>query len=286
MTQSSYTNYFSDPFTLGFFRASLMFPLEHFVDMTKVSAQKSPHLSSWKVIGDIYREKALRGFLEGARVNFPRRVLRDTVRWPVVGYSYHLLTKNFPEVFPEKSTVSSVFSGIAAAAFDSLVLGPLELLMAYRIKENKQYTEFFQKKILQQGISSLYRGAGLNLAYRSSVWSMYMGVNSEMNKQFSSLDEAKLLPYTREVTSAVISSTALIATLLPLDFIKTHIQMDSTLQGKKTALVAKTLFKRHGLSGFYAGASILWVNNIVYGLVFQKVVANAMDSFKETSTRS
>ena len=169
MTQVVKASYLDNPFALGLCRATLMFPLEHFVDMTKLASQKSSQFSSWKVISDIYKERGFRGFIEGALPNYPRRAVRDTLRWPVIGYSYNLLTSKFPETFPEKSTTSFVFSGLAAAGFDSLVLGPLEQLMAYRIKEKTSYIKFFQKRVLQEGVVSLYRGVSVNLAYRCAV---------------------------------------------------------------------------------------------------------------------
>lgn len=277
----SVKSYLDNPFALGFLRASLMFPLDHVIDMTKLTAQKSPELSSWKVIGDIYKNNGLKGFANGALPNFPRRVLRDSVRWPVVGYSYHFLTSRFPETFPEKSTTASVFSGLAAATFDALVLGPFELLMSYKIKEGTGYTTFFQKRFSQDGLSSLYRGASFHLFYRSITWTIYTGVDSEVKKQFTRVDKEKLFPYAQEITSAITTATALVTLAMPLDFIKSQIFMQTRLQGKKISFVVQTLLKEHRRSQFYAGAPIAWTYNVFYVLVFQKIREKTIESLKK-----
>lgn len=273
-------SYLDNPLALGLFRASLMFPVEHFVDMTKVASQKSPELSSWKVIKDVYDKKGFRGFMDGALVNYPRRVLRDTVRWPIIGYSYNALISKFPEVFPEKSTTSFVFSGLAVALFDSCVLGPLELLMSYKVKESGGYKKFFRDRFFKEGIPSLYRGVGVNLTYRGAVWTLYMGVDSEIKKKFQSGNHSSLSAYTQQVISATVVSTVLVATLLPVDFIKTQIQIDPSLHRKKISCVVKDLVQKHGFFRFYAGAPIVWASNIAYVLVFQKVVQKSIEICK------
>jgi hypothetical protein len=269
-------NFLDSPSTIYITRAVLAFPVEHFVDMAKTAAQKSSHQASWKVISDIYKREGFRGFTAGALPNFPRRVFRDAIRWPVIGYAYHVLTDNFPQTFPEKSTVSAVFSGLAAAHFDALVLGPLELLMSHQINKKEGYIKFFQERFSQEGIRCLYQGAGVNLAYRCTVWSTHMGVTTEVKKRIKTLPS-----YAQEITAAVCSSTILVGCVLPFDFVKTQILMNKDLQGQKVSRVVQTLIKQHGYSGFYAAAPIVWTFNIFYSLVFQRVLQVAMDSYKK-----
>ncbi len=278
MTQPTHKNHLDNPIVLGLVRATSLFPIEHFVDMTKTSAQKSPHLTSLQVITSIYKARGLSGFADGAMPNFPRRVARDTVRWPIVGYTYHVLTSNFPNTFPEKSTTSSIFSGIATASFDALVLGPLENLMAFRIKEGRNYSTF----LTQNRITSLYQGALVNLFYRTTIWSIYMGMNSEIEKKFSVLNKKNLPPYAKEITSVVTVATTLVVVAMPLDFLKTRIQMDTELQNKKITFVVQKLLKDHGFRRFYAGAPIAWSWNLVYVFIFQKIVQKSINYFKET----
>ncbi len=277
MTQPTHKKHLDNPIVLGLVRATSLFPIEHFVDMTKTSAQKFTHLTSLQVITSIYKTKGLSGFADGAIPNFPRRMARDSIRWPVVGYTYHVLTSNFPNTFPEKSTTSSVFSGIAAASFDALVLGPLENLMAFKIKEGSRYPVFFQRN----RISSLYQGALVNLFYRATVWSIYMGMNREIEKKFAVLPKETLPPHFQEIVSTISIATTLVAVAMPLDFLKTRIQMDPELQNKKITFAIQKLLKDHGFKRFYAGAPIAWSYNIIYGFVFQKMVQKSIAYFKE-----
>ena len=84
-----------------------------------------------------------------------------------------------------------------------------------------------------------------------------MGLNNEMTKVFASLNPKKLPPYAKEITSAVVISTAIVSTLLPVDFVKTQIQMNPDLQRKKISFVVRSLLKQYGFSRFYAGVPII-----------------------------
>ena len=70
------------------------------------------------------------------------------------------------------------------------------------------------------------------------------------------------------------------ATLLPLDFIKTQIQMGPDFHGKKISFVVQPLVQKYSFFRFYAGASIVWTYSIAYALVFQKVVQKSIETFK------
>lgn len=282
MTQPIQNKQPINPIALGAMRALIGFPVEHPMDMIKIASQGAPNLSSWKVCSEIYKSRGFRGFTEGALANFPRRVLKDSVRWPVIQYTHNKLIQSFPSIFTKEGTSSKVCAGLGVALFDSLVMLPFEQLMTYKIKENESYSTFFQKRFSKDGICSLYRGVGVNLAYRCTVWGTLMTINNEVKKKFSVYDKNNEHPRLREVVSSVLVATVLVAGILPMDFVKTRIQMDTDLQKMKVTAVVKTLVRRHGFSGFYAAAPLVWGYNVFYGLLFSRVLDEVLSTGKKS----
>lgn len=155
---------------LGAMRSIGGFPFEHPLELMKITAQANPKHTSWQIISAIVKEKGIFGFSDTILTNFPRRVLREAVRWPIIGYTHEQLIKKFPDTFTKEGTNAKIVTGISVALFDSLIILPLEQLMAYRVKERECYTTFFKKRFNQEGISSLYRGVGVNLLRQGILW--------------------------------------------------------------------------------------------------------------------
>ncbi|MFI0435959.1 MAG: MC/SLC25 family protein [Parachlamydiaceae bacterium] len=263
---------------LGGMRSIAGFPFEHPLELMKITAQANPKDTSWQIIHNIVKEKGGVGFFDTCLTNFPRRLLREAVRWPVIGYTHELLMREFPETFTRESTNAKVVTGISVALFDSLLILPLEQLMAYRVKERERYLTFFQKKFTQDGISSLYRGLGVNVFRQGVVWTTLMTINHESKKRFDVLDQDKANPHLRQAVTSVLIAIGLITWGLPIDFVKTRIQMDADLQQMKLSSVVRQLVSRHGFSGFYAGALPVFVHTVFHatlgGYILDKIFAS------------
>lgn len=266
---------------LGALRSASGFPFEHPLELMKVEAQSTPKLSNREVINSIVGNKGLKGFggfTNTVLTNFPRRILRESVRWPVIGFTHEQLITRFPHTFTKEGTNSKVVTGVSVAMFDSLIILPIERLIAYRVKEKKSYSEFFRKIFAQDGIGSLYRGVKVNLIYRGVVWTTLMAVNNEAKRKFDIYDKEKAHPYIRQVFTSVLIAAGLITWGLPMDFVKTRIQMDANLQKMKASSVVQTLFRQHEFFGFYAGALPVFIHTIFHatlgGFILDKIFSS------------
>jgi Mitochondrial carrier protein. len=241
----------------------------------KVLAQANPHYSSRQVISQIVKERGLFGFSNTALANLPRRVLKESLRWPMISCTHELLVKQFPKTFTRETIYSKIATGVSVALFDTLIILPLDQLIAYRVKEQERYTAFFQKRFVQEGVSSLYQGVRVNLVRQIVMWTTVMTINHESKRLFDLIDKEQLHPFLRQGVTGVLIGSGFVAWGLPIDFVKTRIQMDPDLQKINASHVFKTLVHRHGFSGFYAGALPTFVHTVFHaalgGYILDKI---------------
>ncbi|HAB99105.1 MAG TPA: hypothetical protein DCE71_04715 [Parachlamydiales bacterium] len=244
-------------------RSSCLFLIDHPLDVLKFTWQKFPNHTGAQVIGKIVQERGLFGFSDTMLANFPRRIGKEIARWLGIAYTHEQLIGTFPETFTREAVKTKIATGISTAALDCFIILPLEQLMAYRVKEQKGYSAFFQKRFVQDGIPSLYRGLSVNLLRQTLMWSSLMTINCESKRVFDLIDKERLHPFLRQEVASVLFSTAYVTFGLPIDFIKTRIQMDTDLQKIKVSSVVRTLVQRHKFSGFYAGALPVFTQTMI-----------------------
>ena len=143
---------------LGALRSAAGFPLEHPLELMKVAAQAAPKQSTSEIVRSIVKESGISGFANTVMTNFPRRILREAVRWPVIGHTHSKLITKFPETFTKEGTNAKMVTGVSVAVFDSLVILPLEQLIAFRVKENKVTAHFLKYGLLMMGSAPYIAG--------------------------------------------------------------------------------------------------------------------------------
>jgi hypothetical protein len=284
MTHPNTESQLSGLIFLGALRSIAGFPFEHPLELMKIKAQADPKHTSWQIMNGIVKERGVFGFSDTILTNFPRRILREAIRWPVIGYTHEQLIRKFPEKFTREGTNAKVVTGISVALFDSLVVLPLEQLMAYRVKERERYATFFEKRFKREGMSSLYRGVPVNLFRQGVVWTTVMTINNESKKRFDRIDKDKAHPYLRQGISSVLIALGLITWGLPVDFVKTQIQMDPDLQQMKVSSVVRTLIRRYGFSGFYAGALPVFIHTVFHATLGGYILDEVFASHKLSKT--
>ncbi len=244
-------------------RSSCLFLIDHPLDVLRLTSQKFPSHTTAKVVNTIVKERGLLGFSDTMLANFPRRIGKEVTRWIGLAYTHEQLVKTFPETFTREAIQTKIATAFAAAGLDSFVILPLEQLMAFQISNHKGYKIFFQKTFAREGVPSLYRGLSVNLFRQSLMWSALLTINCESKRAFDLIDKEKLHPFLRQEVASVLFSTAYVAFGLPIDFVKTRIQMDTDLQKVKIPSIVRTLVKRHGFSGFYAGALPVFTQTMI-----------------------
>ncbi len=230
------------------------FPIEHSLELFKTTAQANPLLPIAKTILQITKEKGIFGFTNTLLTNLPRRVLREVVRWPIIGYARTTLSQDFPHYFPKNGLAVDFLACSSGVFFDCAFILPLEQLIAYRVKENERYASFFKNRQIHEIIRNLYCGVGMNLVRQYVFCATYLMLNNETKKEFDVWDKERAHPFLRQGVTSMIIAAGIVAWGLPFDFVKSRVMMDGNLQKMKTTLAIRCLYRQFGFLGFYAGA--------------------------------
>jgi hypothetical protein len=257
---------------LGIKRSSLGFVLEHPLELTKIVSQINPSLSTIQIIKKIFQNKGIAGFTDAILVNFPKRALKESVRWPVMALTNDYLVQQLPNYFTKEGNSAKIISALFVALFNTSVILPFEQLMTWRLKTNAKYSTFFLKTVKNQGLSALYPAARISLVHQGILWSTYLTVNNEVKKKFDIYDEQKAHPYMRQAVTSLLTAAYLIIFASPVDFTKAWIQADKELQNLKIRDVAKILYRRHGFIGFYAGTPTNFVHTVFHATISGYVI--------------
>jgi len=226
---------------------------------------------AFSITKEIFRERGLKGFTNTASVTLPKRLLRESCRMMIIKNSNDVLIKRYPKIFKRDGINIKLTSASVATAFNALCIVPLEQLISFKIKEKESYSEFFRKRFARDGISSLYKGWRVDLANQLAVWTLMMGVDHHFKLFFDKYDPQKNYPYLRQGTTSVLVASTLVTCTLPINFVKTRIQMVEELQNMNTVTVVRTLFKQFGVRGFYSGAAPVFVHVLLHATCYGKI---------------
>lgn len=250
---------------------------EHPFDVHKVRAQKSPHLSSSMVISEIYRTRGLKGCLDGFVPNLKKRAIKETYRWSLIKPSNSFWQKRVGSGLP--SDIATAFS---VAGFETLLL-PLDRLLVAKVNE-EGYRVFYATHIKnaspQAAFSSLYRGWHVVLGNRIAAWGTFVTARHFSKKLVTRWDKDQRHPWLSKAFSTGLTAASLSLGALPFDFMKTRLQIDksNTLQQMKLFTLVKTLYRQHGLKGFYSGMAFdmghRYIHVFLTGALFDKVVSS------------
>ena len=252
---------------LGACRSIFGYPFDTCLGAIKFAAQANPDNSSFSIIQQIARKKGLPGFFNLGLVSFNKRFLKECVRWPVITKIHFELNNRFPQTFSSDGLAKKLVTAVCVAAFDVGIIVPVDQLLAYRAKEEQPYRRFFKTRYSQIGIRSLYRGAGLHLLNQAMAWSILLGGDSEAKKLYDHYFQKESNPFFRQAMSSCVVGVGLTLTALPVDFVKTRIQMDTNLHNQKYWTAAKLLKQQFGFRCFYSGALPVYCHSFLYATV-------------------
>lgn len=226
---------------------------EHPCDVHRARAQSLPHFTSYQVFQEIYKNKGFKGWMDGFIPNFKKRAIKEAARWPLVNTLFPIWKKRLDgELAPKLATGASV------AAAETILL-PLDRLMVAKVNE-KGYRYFYENQIkhenLRTSLSSLYRGANAVLCNRLFGWMAFLFSDSLVKHQLKKWDPDSKHPILGKMLFIGVTAGNLSLFALPFDFMKTRIQMDKSNHLKNLRLnnLIKTLYRAHGIKGFYSGA--------------------------------
>lgn len=286
MTVNNQKQSFFDVLYLTISRCFFVFWLEHPLEFVKGVCQSRPNDTTIKVVKSVYSDAGFKGFYNTCGTNFPRRLIKESFRWPLIHWTHKHLISRYPKYFQVESVNSKIATATVVALFNSVFVLPIERLMNYRIKENKRYRDFF-KVVKEQGVVSFHQGFKVNMIREISVWGSFFVTNHLVKAEFDKIDQDQKHPYLRQFLTSNIVGGVVVGCCLPIDFVKTRIQMDLSLQSMKTSKVVETLYRQYKIKGFYSGGVISYIHTLFHaticGLVVDKIFSSHQTKIGVTS---
>jgi Mitochondrial carrier protein len=262
-------NFDSDTLTwaaLGAFRSVVAFPIEHTLEVCRAKNQYLPQQSSLKIISLIFKEKGVRGFIDGALPNLARRFFKETYRWPTIAYLHSLWSFHFPKHLKFDGLGPQLATALCIAAIETFGVLPLERLFLAKVNE-EGYIKFYKKRVKFEGISALYRGISITFLRHMNVWGVFMASNHYVKRELHRFDPNNQYPVMGPALANVVVAINLTLFGAPLDFMKVQIQLKPAYQRLKISQTAGLFFKWYGIRGFYAGAPFSLFHTLVHAFL-------------------
>lgn len=250
---------------LGAIRCVAAFPLEHPLEVAKVKCQGMPAIAPSKVVQTLYRENGVKGFFDGGLSNLSKRTMRIAYRWPTVAALHSFWDTTIPQCKQFNGLTSHLMTAGSIAAIETAIVLPLDRLFVSRVHD-LGYRHFVKNQFKNEGIKSLYHGAGATFINHGTSWSTFMLVNHFSKKAISKMDPESRYPSLDKTAKIAMISTSLCAVDLPFEFMKLQRQMHPHFQKNTLLQMTKDLFKQHGVKGFYSGLSFAFMHKSVQTL--------------------
>lgn len=242
------------------------FPFEHPLEVAKIKNQGLPFNTASQVIKCIYLQRGFKGFYDGALPNLGKRCFKESYRWPAVA----LFHSFWDYILPEKAKLEGAGTKLATAGciagIETFIVLPLERLVVSKVNE-EGYINFFKRQFSKEGIPSLYHGVTAAFFRHLIVWSTFMITNHYVKREFKRLDPNQQHPIFGLIIANLVIAANLTILGLPMDFIKTQVQMNKELQKMRIHQVMMTLLKKNGIRGFYAGAIFTFLHTNIHALL-------------------
>lgn len=96
------------------------------------------------------------------------------------------------------------------------------------------------------------------------MWSTLLVIDNVSKKQFDLINKNNERSYIRQLVTSSLIASGLVLWGLPIDFVKTRIQMEPELQKMKRIAAIQVLFRRYGRAGFYSEALPVFVHTVFH----------------------
>lgn len=267
----------SDYLLFGGLRCAAAFPLEHPLEAAKLKCQSHPALASTAAIRAIQAERGFKGFYDGGCSNLAKRTVKVAYRWPAVAVLHSIWREAFPKTAESNPLAVQMATAGSIAGIETAAILPLERLFLAKVN-GSQYGAFVKEQLKKEGLRSLYHGATATFLSHASSWAVFMSANHFAKKAADRIDPEGDSPLMRKSLKVLLASSALTAVDLPLEFIKTQTQLNQEFQHQRPTEVARVLFQRHGVRGFYSG--------LVFGFAHKAVQTLFGSAFFEEMTKT
>jgi hypothetical protein len=269
---------------LGVMRCIAGFPLEHPCEVLKLRNQALPSTSSFYIFKSIFLKSSFKGFYQGAVPNLMRRSVKEGYRWPTIKFFSDWWNKILPEAVKRDGTGTQIAIAASMATVETFLILPLERILLTKVNE-QGYVNFYKSKIKKEGPIVLYRGLWVTFLRHLTVWTALMTTNYFVKEKIYSLDSSKNYPFLSILVGNLLIAANLTLWGLPLDFMRTNIQMNAELQQMRINQVAKILYRQHGIQGFYAGVVCVYLQKNIQALFGGALLDKATQSAKNLPSR-
>lgn len=237
---------------------------------------QSSHLSSLNISQSIIRREGVKGFYKGFGISLigtiPARALYMTaleITKSAVGSATYRMGCSETTAL----AVANAAGGLASAMAAQLVWTPIDVVSQRLMVQTSgissvKYSggiDAFRKIIRQDGVRGLYRGFGVSiLTYAPSNavwWASYSTAHKLILGSVSDADECSNLKCIAvQGASAVMASGVSTLITMPLDTIKTRVQVLNGGESHSIAGTVKSLVSEGGLKACYRGLGPRWTS--------------------------
>lgn len=253
----------------GAVRCFIGFPLEHPLRIGIIANQLDPAQTSYVTVKKMLHERGLFGIYKGSLANLGKSGLKDAYRWQCLSIFHQFWARVIPKKASFGGLSEKIATGATLAATDTIVVLPLEALLAWKIKYGK-YSDFFTKRIKGEGFLSVYSGAsGLSATFSRHMvmWSAFMTTNHLVKSKIKEIDPKNRFPLISKIFASVICAASITFFGLPVDFVRTQILVNAHLQKMSITGVVKILWEAYGIRGFYAATGLQLAHSSVHAIL-------------------
>ncbi|CAF1570176.1 unnamed protein product [Adineta ricciae] len=263
-------------------------PLEHPLDTIRTRWQANPTYSrnALEVVREIYRSKGILGFYSGAIPNTTRRAIKQTYRWPMMlffpnSYRNHILPSRIQQRYPR---LPKILTGLSIANFEILIINPLERVKVWLMTSPKRISllEFFRQRVNTVDIvRELYRGTSA-VVYRQNVsWVTFLYADELTKTKLREYKKTQDLNHLDLFLSGMIVAVVNTGAMMPFDYVKT--QKQKFFQNNQSMFeIFRTTLKQDGLSRFYVGWKIYFVQYAIVAILTVNVLDKLEQKFKNS----
>ena len=204
----------------------------------------------------IYKQQGILGFYAGVIPNGVRVTLKSAYRWPMM-LSFPTFYESILPEFINKNLPSTrkILTGGTIASLETFIIYPLERLkvsfMTSDTKERSFVSFFNQNK--SHLTKELFRG--LNALYQRQIvsWISFLVADDKFKAIARRYTEKEELNFYNLLCVSFCVGAVNTLTTMPMDCVKTQLQMGSILKSGGVFDVMKNTIKKHGITGLYAG---------------------------------
>ncbi len=256
---------------IGALRTLVGFPFEHPFDSVKTQWQANPGAKNeLDIIMQIYRTKGIKGIYAGGLANITRGIIKNAYRFPALIAFPKLYTSILPEKMTKNAKLIRGLTALSIALSEVFLLNPFERLKVMSMTKKSQNLGYrnFMREIKRSWVHELGRGMMPYFFRQAVTWVVFLETDVMLKlkaRQMLGLKEHEQIPIRPLLLVSLMVGVITAAVYMPLDILKTHLQMHGSSCGIIGAY--KTILQKYGVKGLFTGWRVKAFQHMIVSVV-------------------